>query len=313
MNFRSIRNIGSISLSVLLISALFVIANSSVSSAASTGSDEVSAASGSNRFVVWIDYTLGNSEIFFRRSTDNGATWKLKVNLSNSGSASFPEITVSSSSVHVAWSQADPSSPPRASVFVRSSTDGGATWKMAKNLTPSATFDSISPRIASVGTNVYVVYEHVDPDQDCCDFTFEIVFVASTNSGGAWKPGITLRESSSPRTEVGPLHQIVALGSKVYVSWHESVDREVVGDLHFSRSTDNGVTWTSEIREINFPIRDFQIAAFGSSVYIGYSRWTSDGPQDVFFLRSVDSGATWKSVKNLSANNGDSVGVQIGL
>lgn len=277
------------------------------------------AASGSNVYVVWFqesaDGTL--SDAFFRRSTDNGATWQFKVNLSKSGEAySVPDIAVSGSNIHVAWSQADPASgwPVRASVFVKSSSDGGATWKTSKNLTPTAAFDSISPRIASVGSNVYVLYEYSEPNQDCCDFAFAIVFVASTDNGGTWKSGITLRESSGPRSEVGPGHQIVALGSKVYVLWHESGDREVDGYLQFRRSTNNGVTWSSEVKDINSPIKTFQIAASGSSVYIVYTaQAVYDEPLETFFLRSIDSGATWKPVKNLSANSGSSYSVQIAV
>ncbi|MGH9878505.1 MAG: hypothetical protein ACRD5H_12780, partial [Nitrososphaerales archaeon] len=74
MKAQGFKRMGSLSLSALLISSLFIIANSSASHASSTGSDEVTAASGSNRFVVWYDDTPGNNDIFIRRSADNGAT-----------------------------------------------------------------------------------------------------------------------------------------------------------------------------------------------------------------------------------------------
>ncbi len=91
----------SIFLSALLLSAVYVITSSGPVLAEDenvvieTTSDEVSAASGNNRFVAWYDNTPGNYEIFFRRSTDNGVTWKPTVNLStNAGSSLVPQIDI---------------------------------------------------------------------------------------------------------------------------------------------------------------------------------------------------------------------------
>ena len=41
-------------------------------------------ASGNNVYVVWSDSTTGNADIFFKRSTDGGATFSSpSINLSN--------------------------------------------------------------------------------------------------------------------------------------------------------------------------------------------------------------------------------------
>ena len=99
------RSIGSIAISLLLLASIHVlVVNSSYAEAAeqapintiasSTGSDEVVAASGSNRFVVWMD-TSSNTDIFFGRSTDNGSIWKSLRNLSNNvGNSGFAQIAV---------------------------------------------------------------------------------------------------------------------------------------------------------------------------------------------------------------------------
>jgi Neuraminidase (sialidase) len=48
---------------------------------------------GNNVYVIWQDNTPGNYDIFDRRSTDNGATWKAVQNLSNNaGISSFPQM-----------------------------------------------------------------------------------------------------------------------------------------------------------------------------------------------------------------------------
>ena len=72
-------------------------------------SGDVSAASGSNRFVVWQDSSdTGPGDIYFKRSTDNGATWKSPVNLSsNSGKSYDPDIAVSGTNVYLTRTQAN--------------------------------------------------------------------------------------------------------------------------------------------------------------------------------------------------------------
>lgn len=87
---------------LLLSSFVSIIGGMNHAEAQETSSSEVSAASGSNRFVVWTDESTGNPDIFFRRSTDNGATWQPALNLSNNpGRSLHPQIAVSGSNVHV--------------------------------------------------------------------------------------------------------------------------------------------------------------------------------------------------------------------
>ncbi|MCK5056225.1 MAG: exo-alpha-sialidase, partial [Candidatus Aminicenantes bacterium] len=53
--------------------------------------------SAGNINVAWYDYTPGNYDIFFRRSTDSGSSWSAAVNISNNSGDSYnPAITVDS-------------------------------------------------------------------------------------------------------------------------------------------------------------------------------------------------------------------------
>lgn len=46
--------------------------------------------------VVWSDDTPGNSEIYFKTSADNGATWSANKRLTNNtGASQYPSIAVS--------------------------------------------------------------------------------------------------------------------------------------------------------------------------------------------------------------------------
>jgi hypothetical protein len=69
---------------------------------ASTGSSiDVS---GSNVHVVWTDERDYNSEIYYKSSVDNGASWSQDTRLTNNGATSFyNSISASGPAVHVAW------------------------------------------------------------------------------------------------------------------------------------------------------------------------------------------------------------------
>ena len=59
--------------------------------------------SGSNVHVVWIDFRDGNGEIYYQRSTNNGATW-VETRLTNDHFVSWgPSVAVGGSKVHVVW------------------------------------------------------------------------------------------------------------------------------------------------------------------------------------------------------------------
>jgi Neuraminidase (sialidase) len=58
---------------------------------------------GLNIYVVWQDYTLGNSEIYFKRSDDGGATWTTKRLTYNELGSMFPAIAVDGSNIYVVW------------------------------------------------------------------------------------------------------------------------------------------------------------------------------------------------------------------
>jgi hypothetical protein len=60
--------------------------------------------------VVWFDYTPGNPDIYYRNSTDAGATWSTIQNLTlNSGNSMYPAMAVDSSgNVHVLWEDDTP-------------------------------------------------------------------------------------------------------------------------------------------------------------------------------------------------------------
>jgi hypothetical protein len=63
------------------------------------------ATSGDNVYIAWWTNKTGNNEVMFRASTDNGATFGNKTNLSNSKGAESidAQIAASGDNVYVSW------------------------------------------------------------------------------------------------------------------------------------------------------------------------------------------------------------------
>src|SRR4030095_11116148 len=89
---------------------------------------------------------------------------------------------------------------------------------------------------------------------------------------------------------------IAAVGNNVYVVWSENFDAGsgYKGDIYFSRSIDNGNTFSATIALTSTPARNDivpMIAAGGSQVHVF---WTDSGSVgELLYRRSTDGGATF--------------------
>jgi len=100
--------------------------------------------------LVYNDDTPGNREIYYRCSSDNGASWSAPKRLSwNSGQSYKPKAAVDlSGTVHVVWydKTVDPTE-----IFYKNSTDLGATWSAMTRLT----WNSESSQTPSIAADQY--------------------------------------------------------------------------------------------------------------------------------------------------------------
>jgi uncharacterized protein (UPF0333 family) len=83
--------------------------------------------SGENAYITWWSNKTGNEEVMFRASTDNGATFGDKMNLSNTTEADSDdaEIAASGDNVYVSWWERNETSD---TPVARVSNDNGATF-----------------------------------------------------------------------------------------------------------------------------------------------------------------------------------------
>lgn len=250
------------------------------------------AVSGSNVYVVWWDTTPGNVEIYFKKSADGGVTWQAAQKLTNNtGSSYSPRIAVSGSKIYVVWWD---NTPGNYEIFFKKSTDGGATWQAAQRLTNTAG-DSQFPRMAINGSNIYVVWS------DNTSGSFDVFFRRSSNGGATWQAAQNLSNNAgSSRDAV-----IAVSGSNVYIAWDDNTPGKF--RIYFRKSANRGATWQAAepLTEDSIDSLAPDVAAKNSKIYLVWEAGI-EGNCELFFKKSTNGGAAWKSAQRLTHNAGSS-------
>ena len=108
--------------------------------------------------LVWQDNSMGNYEIFYRRSTDYGTSWSGITRLTwNFANSLFPITAAGAGSgVHVVWQD---SRFGKHEIFHRYSTNGGVSWSVLTRLTWSSGETSYPHIAADSSGGAHVVWE----------------------------------------------------------------------------------------------------------------------------------------------------------
>ena len=106
------------------------------------------ATSGDNVYVAWpSNKTANNNEVMFRASTDNGATFGNKTNLSNSKGAESVDVQIAASgdNVYVSWWERNQTANEP---VMRVSDDNGESFGPVLHLAANGTIDGSSGEIS---------------------------------------------------------------------------------------------------------------------------------------------------------------------
>jgi len=251
------------------------------------------AVSGANVYVVWQDYMPGNSEIYFRHSADDGATWEAVKRLTNlSNSSEYPKVAAVGPHVYVVWKEATTGNEE---IYFLHSGNSGASWLAAKRLTYNSDI-SDDPTIAASQASVFLSWTEWP--------SMKVKFKKSDNRGTSWQATLTAAVDSSSEC----YNPVLAVGNdNIYLAW-ESRPLDF-GDINinFSKSADGGSTWSAPT-----PLNTFaygtkhwpRIAASASAVYVVWY----DGLDDhkVYFKKSPDGGDSWDDAQQLTSSAGSS-------
>ncbi len=229
------------------------------------------AASGSLVYVVLNDTiisgSVSNSEVYFRRSLDNGTSWGPLQRISNAaGRSEDPAIATDGSHVYLAWND---NRTGIMQTWIRRSSDSGATWGPEAQLTNSTVF-AYSPMIHAHGPDIYIPWEDRRNNNN-----FDIYLIHSSDFGAHW--GAEERLSQDPGASAYP--DIVRDGQNIHMVWFN-----IPGALYYLHS---GATWDPAIRLVDSasnPMQPF-IAVTGPVVHV---IWTDlrDGHRAIYYKRN---------------------------
>jgi hypothetical protein len=164
-----------------------------------------------NVHVVWNDTRSGNWEVFYKRSTDGGTTWKADTQLTNNNSSSmYAAITVLGPNAHVVWVDGRDGNDE---IYYKRSTDGGTNWGADTRLT-NASSSSEFPSVAVSGSCVHVTW------YDQRDGNNEIYYKRSTDGGASW--GTDTRLTNNPSSSEFP--SLAISGNYVHMIWDDQRD-----------------------------------------------------------------------------------------
>jgi hypothetical protein len=187
--------------------------------------------SGSNIYLAWNDMRDGNSEIYFKKSNDNGLTWSNDIRLTNHPSISqHPCIQHNGQNIHIIWGD-NRNNQFNYDTYYKRSTDGGNTWSPDLLIANSYGISNMSVSGNSINV-VWMVQQN----------GFDVFYRNSTNGGNTWNSEMNLSNntftpSSSP--------SILAIGSVVHCVWFD--DTTGIRQLFYKRSTNNGFSWDGNV------------------------------------------------------------------
>ncbi|MBE2218396.1 MAG: T9SS type A sorting domain-containing protein [Ignavibacteria bacterium] len=248
---------------------------------------------GDDVHVVWWDTRDGNAEIFYKRSTDNGTYWGADTRLTNDSVESYyATITVSGTNVHVAWQNYHFGN--NYEIYYKRSTDRGVTWEADKRLTNNSSI-SYSASIAAEGTVISVLW------RDNRDGNEEIYYKRSSDGGINF--GADTRLTNAAGSSEDPA--IAATGTVLHLAWSDARNGDI--EIYYKQSTDQGITWGSDIRITNNPGGSYKpsISVSGSLVALAWYD-TRDANDEIYFKRSTNGGAVWQPDTRLTNNTASS-------
>lgn len=289
------------------------------------------AAYGEKVHVAWIDDSSGNNEILLARSTDNGTAFSEAINLSNTTNTNSRNLELSSfeNNVYAVWLDEDEQG--NGIILFKASNDGGETFgntiTIARNVTTNNDFTF--PKVAAYGNNVYIAWNVADSwrPQGQGEIITDLLYVKSSDQGNTFSPPIKLNNNGEKVGEA----QLAAYNNAVYVVWGSSPYDHVISNLFFTKSMDNGNTFSNatEVETENFVNpsnveivvvgnnnsegnREQSLSQMSSSqqvqqqpqLYIAGQVPHSDENEDIFLASSSDNGDTFSlTTTNLSNNS----------
>jgi hypothetical protein len=236
--------------------------------------------SGDTIHLVWWDYRDGNSEIYYKKSTNAGLNWGNDTRLTNdAGFSGYPCISAIGLNIHVVWFD---NRNGFYNIFYKKSTNGGTNWGNDLPLTNDS-LNNWDTFVLASGSTIHVVWEkYVSPSN------MSMHYVRSTDNGNSWSADSRLTNV----TQTALFPSLAATGSTIHLTWQDN--RNAKDEIYYKCSTNNGVNWGADTRIVNNsggsgnPL----CGSFGSNLYLVWGD-DRDGNDEIYFKQSSNQGVSW--------------------
>jgi hypothetical protein len=259
------------------------------------------AAHKNNVYVIWTDDTIGNTDIYFRKSSDYGNNFNRTINLSsNNGSSLSPQLAVSDNHVYIVWSD---DTRGNNDIDLKASHDYGNTFNRTRPISRTIG-SSLSPQLAVSDNHVYIVWTEAisqgtwrSNGHSTNISNSDIDLKASHDYGNTFN-----RTSPISRTNASSLSpQLAVSDNHVYIVWTEAISQDS-SDVYFRKSSDNATTLegAKNISEDFSPSSDPEMEVLGNDKL--YITWTnvSNDKSKISFEASGDGGEHFDNPLSLS-------------
>jgi hypothetical protein len=195
-----------------------------------------------NVYVVWIGDDQNGKELWFRKSTDGGATFSKPIVLAKAHYTKDHIIPTAlaafENNVYVAWRDLDDNGKS-GNILFKASSDRGDSFEETKGISSNAVYSS-SPKVAANNKNVYVVWD-VTLNGDRKNANDEGIFLVKSSDGGRTFENATKLNNNYEFGEA----EVVTNSDAVYIAWTGSVynPQKKIGDVFLATSVDDGDTF----------------------------------------------------------------------
>ena len=247
------------------------------------------AVSGNYIYVAWEDFRDGNSEIYYKRSTDSGLNWGADTRLTTDPAISgAPTVAALGTFVHITWVDFRNGNPE---IYYKRSTDYGANWEAVVRLTNDPA-SSLFPVLSASGNDLHIAW--VDERNG----NPEIYYKRSTNKGVSWEADFRLTQDPL----ISEYVRICSSGLFVHTVWKDNRDGN--NEIYYKRSTNGGASWDGVSRLTNDPDESYNpdISVTGANVHIVWVEYLS-GSREIYYKRSTDNGLNWDAGIRLTNNS----------
>lgn len=249
---------------------------------------------GSSIHIAWSDKRIGDDyEIFYKRSTDNGASWTADTRLTNSpGYSANPTIAVSGQLIHIVWQELRDGNWE---MYYKRSSDGGISWGSDVRLTNEPA-ESKHPSMIVSGQTVHVVWDDMRDRTNNLN-NIEIYYKRSTDGGISWEPDARLTNDTNYSTEPS----ISLSGQTVHIVWTDN--RGSGPRIFYKYSSNDGASWGNEVMLSTGTLGSYQpsVSAAGQNIAVAWNDLRDlNGYFEIYSKSSTDGGSTWSADTRLT-------------